>query len=147
MSDVFNDIHSSLLRFCNDFISSKLLQEFEVFDFDAHATIERLPSKHLLGVAEYGLVNEDKTYTVTCMILVSTLSTDGGNKILKKVVGQLYDALRPGTNIPAVRSSDGQLTGHLVVKSPVEALPVMITEGRPVQGIAVSMGSSFLIPP
>lgn len=147
MSDVFNDIQSSILRFCNDFITSRLLPEFQVFDFDAHATVERLPPKNLIGIAEFGLVNEDKTYIATMMILVSTLATDGSNVILKKTLGQLFDALRPGTNISAVRATDGQLTGHLVVKAPVEVLPVMITEGRPVQAIALSVGSSFLIPP
>lgn len=147
MTDYYNNIRKSLLKFCNDFIASNELENFKPFDFDSHATIDKLPENNLIGVAEYAVRNNDKTYDITCMIVVSTLADDNGNVKLNSVVGKLFGVLKPGHNLVAVSGDNGTQIGHMVVRSPVEALPVAGTDGRPFLGIAVSLGSSFLVPP
>lgn len=148
MTDIFNNIRASLLSHCKNFIEANSYSTFDVFDFDAHATQDSLPlDRDLIGIAEYSLENEDKTYRTTVLFVVSTTSKDSGNRLLNEVVGKLFGTLRPGTNLTAVKSDSGAHIGHLVTMSPVAVMAVAATEGRPFQGIAASFGSSFLVPP
>ena len=148
MTDVFNDVKASLLKYCKDVIDRNNLQGFVNFDFDAHATIHQWPDKDLVGVGEYSITNEDKHYHVTCLIAVSTRANDSQLQKLSNVIGCIFKELEPGFGgIQVVDSKTGQLRGNLVVMDDVSVLPVARADTRPIQMIAVRLGSSFLVPP
>lgn len=145
--DPFNDVLATLLKYCTDFVADNALQNFDTFDWDAHASIGHLPGKNLIGVAEYSMVEDAGLYTYTMMIAVSTTAEDQGNKILKTVIGKLTQALKSNQMMTVVRSNSGATVGKLTVQPPVEVMPVALTEGRPLQAVALRVASTFLVPP
>lgn len=147
MSDIYNDVRKTIAKYCTDFITSQGLENFQSFEFDAHAATGKLPAKNLLGLAEFSAVNADRLYEFNFMLVVCTLSTDDNNKTLNDVIGRLFDKLRPGLIFRAIDSEAGNVVGHLTVCDNVEVTPVAATEGRPLQALALQVKCSFIVPP
>lgn len=142
------DIQQSLLRYCKEFISKNNLQDFEVFDFDSHGSINHLPDSHLLGIGEFEIENDSNKYYTTCSITVCTKADDSALTILRPVIDKLFTELTPGSvEVKVVNGSTGKLAGNMVVMDNVTVLPVARTETRPLQMIAIRLASSFLVPP
>ena len=94
MSGPYLDINRSLAAYCKNFLIRNNIQNFEVFDFDAHATINELPAdKNLIGISDYRIENQKDMYVVTCVIAVCTLSTDKNISILRDTIDKLYEEL------------------------------------------------------
>ena len=147
MSGPYLDINRSLAAYCKNFLIRNNITGFDVFDFDAHATINELPAdKHLIGISDYSIENQKDTYVITCVIAVCTLSSDKNITVLRDTVDKLYNELKPGAsgeNFKIVDST-GLKRGYLTVAGDVMALPIGRTETRPFQGIAISFGAGYL---
>lgn len=147
MSGPYADINRSLAAYCNKFLTRNSLTGFEVFDFDAHTTINELPGdKHLIGISDYSIENQKDMYLITCVIAVCTLSTDKNITVLRDCIDKLFTELKPGAtgeNL-AIVDSNGIKRGYLTVGGDVLALPIGRTETRPFQGIAITFGAGYL---
>ena len=141
------DVNSSLLMMCKDFITDNSLTDFDVFDFDAHASLNDLPNNHLAGVAEFSMMENGDSYDGHCTILVCTKQDDANLKILKPTVSKMFARLKTGREIQLVQSTDALVLGNLKIKSGTEALPVARTETRPLIAITVNFGLTLLSPP
>ena len=147
MSGPYLDINRSLAAYCKNFLTRNGITGFQVFDFDAHATINELPAdKHLIGISDYSIENQKDMYMVTCVIAVCTLSTDKNLDVLRGCIDKLYTELKPGASgeTMTVVDSSGLKRGYLTVGGDVMALPIGRTETRPFQGIAISFGAGYL---
>lgn len=143
MANVYVDIKASLLKMCNDMFASSP-EQVQIFDFDAHATIEEFPEADLVGIAEYQIENLDRHYIITAMITVCTTAEDDQIVKLTQYINTIFDTLIPGyRTIPVVDSNTGVSRGNLVVMDNVKALPVGRTSTRPLQMVAVSFASAF----
>lgn len=145
MSNPYIDHKTSLLSYCKNFLSRNTITGFDVFDFDAHAATNELPDKDLIGISDYGIVNNKDMYIVHCAIVVCTKSDDSNLTRLTNVINKLFNELRPGETGDrfALITSSGTPKGFMTVMDPVEALPVGQTRTRPIQAMAVSFGSGY----
>lgn len=147
-ADIYQNTRASIFAFCKKTIEDlNMTNDFQMFDFDAHATIEELPPKHLIGVAEFAMQNDDRLYSATCLIAVCTLSTDKDIEILRTVISRLFTSLVPGKTVSRISSTTGSQVGQLTVKGNVETMPVTGTKGRPLMAVAVEFGTNFVAPP
>lgn len=147
MTGPYFDIHTSILAYCKGFLQrTAFAADFQVFDFDAHAVIQELPNKHLIGISDYSIENQKDMYMVTCVIAVCTMSTDNDLDVLYQVMDGLFSELKPGATgerFP-VLDGNGVKRGYLTVTGDVMAMPVGRTDTRPFQGIAISFGAGYL---
>ena len=142
--DVYGDVHRSILNYCSSFLDRNVIQNFQIFDFDAHATIQELPNSDLLGVSDYAIENQQDIYVVTCMFVVCTKSDDAYLKRLRPVVAKLFSELRPSEeNLFKLIDENGLKQGTIKIMSDVAALPIGNTKNRPVQAIAVSFSVGY----
>lgn len=147
MIDVYNTIHQSLLAYCKNFKEIHC-KDFQVFDFDAHATLNTLPPNNLIGIGEFELENNTEMYMCTVTFVISTLTTDDNLTLSRRMVGELFKVLTPGNHkLPIIDPNSGKPLGNMVVMDGVNALPVSRTETRPLQMIAVQLGCVFQTPP
>lgn len=145
---VYFNVQQSLLAYCKDFLTRNSISDFDVFDFDVHGVLNDLPNKDLIGIAEFGIENSQETYISTCMIVVSTKADDKDLTRLRNVIDKLFEELKPGyKGISVKNASTGNVLGNMTVMDDVGALAVARTATRPVQMIAIQLGSSFLVPP
>lgn len=147
MSGPYADMNRSLAAYLKNFLTRKNITGFQVFDFDAHATVNELPGdKHLIGISDYSIENQKDMYMITCVIAVCTLSTDKNLSVLRDTIDKLFSELRPGAkseNLIVVDES-GLKRGYLTVGEDVMVLPIGRTETRPFQGIAITFGAGYL---
>jgi len=142
------NINASLLKVCKDFILSEgLSADYDVFDFDAHASLNDLPNKGLIGIAEYSLAEDSDMYSGECMIVISTMQDDLNLQKLKPLVSKMFSKWRTGQEIAAVTADNGTLIGNIKVHSGTEALSVARTQSRPLQMISVSFGLATVLSP
>ena len=141
------DINRSIAAYLKNFLTRKSINGFQVFDFDAHATINELPSDaHLIGVSDYSIENQKDMYMVTCVLAVCTLSTDKNLTVLRDTIDKLFSELKPGMKSEnlIIVDSTGLKRGYLTVGEDVMALPIGRTETRPFQGLAITFGAGYL---
>jgi hypothetical protein len=145
MSNAYEDVNRSILAYLNGFLSRNSIQDFQVFDFDSHASLQQLPEKDLIGMGDYSIENKKDQYMVTCTIIVCTQADDAYLERLRPVVGKLFNELTPGATgarFPVVDPS-GVTRGFLTVADDTMVLPVGNTKTRPLQAIAVSFAVGY----
>lgn len=150
VDNIFMDVRASLLKYCKDVRARypNALPNFDVFDFDSHASVNDMPENDVIGISEYSIANADNHYYVTCMIVICTKADDAQLGRLNPAMSALFSELKPGfSGITVVNAQSGNEIGVLKVMENVTALPVARADNRPIQMIAVEMGSSFLVPP
>lgn len=149
MTGPYINIQTSLLTYCNNFLSRNNVDDFEVFDFENHAVTNELPDSNLIGLFEYAIENQTDLYEITCVIAVCTLADDSALEILRSVIDKLFKELKPGSQLPIVNidsSPAGQEIGKMVVMDNVKVFPVSKTKVRPIQGIGIRLGASYFAP-
>lgn len=139
--DYYNIIFKSLVGFCYDFIKENNL-DFDSFDFDAHASLEELPQKNLIGVGEYSLQEEQELYYGSCSIFISTLQTDHNINILRPTLAKLFAELHTNRRIPIYNDDFTQEIGNIVIMNGTQAMPVARTKTRPLAGINISFATA-----
>lgn len=146
---VYTDIKRSILSYCNKAITRHTLTGFESFDFDTHASINELPAHDLIGISDYAVTNLGEQYSVTCMILISTMSDDAMLVRLTPAIDAIFGELQPGQINPYldIVDSNGQSRGIMKVMGPVEVTPVGASKSRPVQGVMVNFSVGYSTQP
>lgn len=139
----WRDFKASLFHFCklvSDQLAIDGVAQLEVFNFDAHADINDLPNSDVIGVAELQLENDLETQELTCMIGVSTLN-DTNLLRMDRIVDFVYANLAPGQMLQVVSANNGSPIGWMKVKRGTAVFAVSKTKVRPLQFIAVALGT------
>lgn len=143
---IYMNTKASLLKYCKDFCTRNGF-DFDVFDFDAHATINELPDNDLIGIGEFSMENNSQMYIVTCMIGVCTKADDQNLTRLSPAIDKLFNELQPDRvdNILEIVTADvGEKTGQFKIINPIAVLPVARNaKARPFQTVAVSLAATF----
>ncbi len=136
---VYKDTKTSILAYLKNFITRNSLTNIQVFDFDSHASIHKLPEVTLIGQAGLTISNIGEQYVVNCVLGVCTLSTDTNLLILTDIIDKLFDELKPGfmNEDLVIKNTSGNILGHLKVSGDVSVQPVDSEDNRPLQGINV----------
>lgn len=145
MSNAYEDVQRSLLAYCNGFLDRNGVEDFEVFDFDAHSVEQELPDSDLIGIGEYSIENMTDHYNVTCMVIVCTKADDTGLRRLRATMGKLFSELKPRNsgNPFKVVDTSGVTRGYLAVMDNVLVGPIGNTKTRPVQAMSVSFAVGY----
>lgn len=150
MTNIYIDTKASLLVQCKNLITANptLLADFQVFDFDSHASQETWPTgKHLLGTVELGIENLKDMYVVSGSFIVAQKENTQDIEKLDAVINLLFDTFAPGRSVDIVKKADGTERGKLIFMDGVKVLPVVRAKSRPCQMIMFEAGTSFPPPP
>lgn len=150
MSNIYLDTKASLLAQCKQLITSNptLLTDFQVFDFDSHASQETWPTgKHLIGTVELGIENLKDMYVVSGSFMVAQKEDKQDISKLDSVINLLFDTFAPDKAINIVTNNTGVDRGRLIFMTGVKILPVVRAKSRPCQMVMFEAGTSFPPPP
>lgn len=150
MSNIYLDTKASLLVQCKQLITNNptLLEDFQVFDFDSHASQESWPTgKHLLGTVELGIENLKDMYLVTGSFMVAQKEDKQDISKLDQVINLLFDTFSPDKAINIIKSTDGLERGRMIFMTGTKILPVVRAKSRPCQMVMFEAGTSFPPPP
>lgn len=149
MSVYLNSLHS-MFAFCKtfsqDMISGGYSSNLEVFNFDAHADLTSLPTNDLVGLAEFGLVVQEKNFSIQTMVGISTLDDENLFR-LERLVDQLVYRIQPETFVKYYDVTSGLVVGNLKVMPGLEVFPIVKTDIRPLKFVAVELGADQIMRP
>lgn len=139
------DIGASLFAMCKQFMVDQGLdtEDWEVFDFDAHTVQQGFPDKHLVGIAEYSLTEQQGMYEGHCMVIICTKQDDSQLKILKPLVSKMFNRLKVTSSIPIYEEATGNTLGNLKTMDGTEASAIARTSGRPLQAVNIRFGAAI----
>lgn len=130
--DVYDNVVVSLIKFVQEFIAEHDPTAVYV-DWDAHAQISELPKDGtLIGPAGCGLSHEEVNREVVFGFGIST-DQDPNLFRLRRLISKLYGRLQPAMTIPVYDHKTGEVASWMVLKTPVEIMPVTKAELRSVQ--------------
>lgn len=146
MTTKYENIWSSVFRFCSDFgdelQGDGVLADFEVFNFDAHVENKELPEKDLIGPWQLSVTVDEKLGTVTTNIGMST--RDDTNLFrLEKASGRLLERLMPDAMVTVYDADTGVEIGHLKVLAGVSLSPVARAQQRSLKFLAITLKGDF----
>ena len=143
MSDIYENIFASLVKFTQDFIAenASISPDVDFVNWDAHASLNMLPNKDLIGFGNLGVNTDDAFHHIEVSFGVSTV--DDLNLFRHvKLISKLHSKLLPEKQIPLIAADDGRDLGVMIVVDNTDVLPVAKTETRPIQFIMVSLEST-----
>lgn len=145
-NNIYLDLKATLLVQCKNLVTNNpsLLQDFQVFDFDSHASQETWPTgKHLIGTVELSVENLKDMYVISGSFMVAQKEDTQDIERLDAVINLLFDSFAPGGSIDVIRKSDGSDRGQLVFMDGLKVLPVVRAKARPCQMVMFEAGTSF----
>lgn len=143
---IYDSLHASALKFCQDFATK--YPGMAVVNFDAHADDSTVPSSDLIGMAGITMMEDEGILDIKMMFGVSTIN-DKNNFRLVSLVSALFESLRPRKTIDLYESVSGVLTkkGSAVCTNGTTILPVGGKVERPLQYVAVHLLTSVNFTP
>lgn len=148
MQQLYSTFKKSLIRFANQFgqdVSAHgLVNGLEYVELDAHAQLNELPNKNLIGVSGYTLDIDEQFVSVACGFGVSILD-DPQLFQLGQVMDALLDRLLPTRTIPVYHPTTGNKLGQLIVTNGTSVLPVARTDTRTIQFITADFESDLTV--
>jgi hypothetical protein len=140
---------TSLISFCQASIvgmaTAGIVAQGQVqfIDFDAHASLAKLPDGDLLGIANFHWINEERFYVVGAHIGIATWK-DTNNFRHNDIADWLTPLLLPLAQIPVIDPDTGlAMDDFMVVEEGVTLTPFMHTDIRGLQFFIVSFRSSL----
>jgi hypothetical protein len=142
----YQDCKASLIRFVgqtitNDpvFTASGRTQPV-VVDFDGVGDEKDLASLgDIMGLEDYSIIDEEGNFTVSARIGLSTIG-DKNLFHLRALTNVLFNACLTGKMVPLVDAENANLLGQMKFMRGTNALPMITTELRSYQYLAVSLG-------
>jgi hypothetical protein len=138
MNDPFTDIQASLFAFCKTFADDMRLADVTDMDlvkWDAHADIEELPEKDVIGPMGLTLDIRGGLVSGTAAIGIATLN-DTNSFRLDAALGRLLNRLLPDSSIYLLDAITGAVYGNIKLKDLVQVLPPERTKTRAARAIA-----------
>jgi hypothetical protein len=138
---IYENLHTSLLRFCAEFAEAN--PGMAVVNFDSHADATQLPASDLVGMAGLSFTEDDGILSIKVLLGISTLG-DTNNFRLVHLVSELYERLRPTKRIDVYQAGMDAPTkvGWMVCENGTSVLPVGGEVARPLQYVAVHLATS-----
>ena len=136
--DLYDNVVASLIRFVQDF-REEWMPDADYVNFDAHAQLNELPQKDIIGMAGVGFSEDDPSrYEIMCGISVSTWG-DPNLARLTKMISKLRGRLIPGTALTVYDHDTAAPDAHMVTITPLAIMPVGQAETRTVQSIEIHL--------
>lgn len=133
---IYDDLHVSLLRFCQTFAESQEIP-LESRNFDASWEEDELPPSDVIGTL--GLSFEFNDHLIDGMVQIGVTTIRDRNLFrLTSTVSKLLELLRPTNKITIYSAKSGAKLGLLVVKNGTRLMPAAGSKTRPVQFIGVN---------
>lgn len=135
--ELYNNVVQSLTKWIRDFAAEKA-PDAEYVNWDEHATIEELPKDNILyGPAGCGLTEDEEGISIVFSFGFA-VNKDPNLFMLTKLMSSLYGRLRPKTRIPIYDHDSTQEISALIIRTPVEIVPVSKAEIRSMQFVNAS---------
>lgn len=138
--NLYQDIHSSFTKFTIDTINEIAIEGQETPEFiiwDAHANINELEDKDLIGISAVTLTDNEGIMEASCSFGVSTY---GDKNLFRQThyISKLFGKTRLGNNLDLYNFQTASKRGWMQAATPTIVSPVEKSENRPfqfVQGI------------
>ncbi|MCG7628994.1 hypothetical protein MHM88_14375 [Epibacterium sp. MM17-32] len=135
----YQNIQSSLLRFCADFAEAN--PGLGTVNLDAHTDEAQWPEGDFIGLGELN-VDVAETYAGQCMFGLSTLN-DTNLFRMGQLMQKLSGFLLPNKNIPVYNAQTGMEIGKLFVLQGTRIGAPLPTKTQPIQPIAIRFESDL----
>lgn len=142
----YKDAKASLIKFAREhFVNDPMFQEEgtsppEIVDFDILANEQSLTKfGDIIGLEDYSIVDEAGMFTVTARIGMSTIN-DQGLFRLREMTNTLFNMCGTNKMVPLFDAETDEPIGQMKFMEGTTALPLMTTEIRSYQYLAVSLG-------
>lgn len=136
----YDNIKASLFHFCSTFDGSLTL-----YYFDAVNANTVLPEADLIGIKGLSVDIDEHLLTIRCMVGVATSESDTNLFRLDAKAGALLEALKPGTDIPALNASTGSVVGNLRVENGTSLSPVYTSNTKPLKFVSITLATSLWV--
>lgn len=143
------NLHASIIKFCKDraaeLVTAGTFKAGAIAtDLEQYSQMSEIPDVDLIGLGNFGWIDEDRTYKVMASISVSTFA-DQGMFRHNKALGYLTSGfLKVGKIITLVDADDGTpIQGVMVIERGMALLPCLKTTTRSVQSILVTFQAVF----
>jgi hypothetical protein len=140
---IYESLHGSLVAFVNTMVDARKLTDpdniLEFVDWEAHANINELPTRDLIGTTAVSFSEEEPDVFAGSMTIgVSTYANDQNLFRLRNIVGEVFRQLRPGEKIPFYDHETLMQKGWLYVVNGTTVLPMTKADVRPLQFVQCS---------
>ena len=143
-TNTLENISASLLNFCKRFAENAVLQSLtnqplKPWDFDTVQSEDELPPGDLIGISNLSVTVDEHLLEIECMVGITTYSDTNGMR-LKKLMGYLFEELKPTCVLHYLDAETGVRSNLLSVLNGTKLMPV--TGGlRPARFIIVRLKS------
>ena len=131
-----NNAWASLVSFTQDIKdrlnSEGILENAEYIEWDAHANINDLPQKDVIGLTSFALLDEGNMLTVNGAIGIGTFNEKSLFR-LRKGSALIFELLKPTLTIPYLDADSGFHINDIVLQSGTNLLPVSRADVRSIQ--------------
>lgn len=136
---MYAHIHRSLLKLVQDTVTPLTLdQPVTVINFDAHSSLQELPTGDLAGPAGFNLTNLGQGHYELAFAVNVATQQDEDNFRLTDIVDAIYLRLSPESRFDVFDHRSGSKIGHAVVEEGTSASPVNRAEARNTVTITVT---------
>jgi len=142
----YQDCKASLIRFIGKVITNDPVftasgrAQPTVVDFDGIADEKELSNLlDIMGLEDYSITDEEGNFTVAARIGLSTVG-DQNLFHLRSLTNVLFNACLTGKMVELLDAETGNLLGQMKFMKGTTALPLVTTEVRSYQYLAVSLG-------
>lgn len=143
-TNILENISASLLNFCKRFGENVELQgitpqSLSPWDFDTVQDENELPTEDLIGISNLSITADEHILEVECLIGITTYDDTNGMR-LKKLMGYLFEGLKPTSVLPYLDAETGVRSNLMSILNGTRLMPV--TGGvRPARFIIVRLKS------
>lgn len=129
MANTYEHLEASLLNFCQRFGEAMQIQlvtdqPLEPYNFENMGSENELPQHDLVGISNLSIEMDEHLLELELLIGISTYD-DLNNFRLRKLVGYLFEELKPTKNLPIIHAETGEpLNASMVVMNGTKMMPV-----------------------
>jgi hypothetical protein len=136
----YNNVKVSLFKFCTTFGPTLTL-----YNFDAYTANTTLPEADLIGLKGLSMDVNGHLLTIRTWVGVSTDEADINLFRLDPRAGDLFEALKPGTEIDALNADTGAVVGKLIVMDGTTLSPTFKASNRPLKFVEITLSTSLWV--
>jgi hypothetical protein len=126
----------SLVRWVQDkityFNAEGILEDAVYLEWDAHASINDLPSGDVLGLKSFAIMEDDNVLAISCAIGVGTFDETNLFR-LRKSVAILFQALLKENSIDYYDMETGLVVNRMIIAGGTSITPVARADVRSIQ--------------
>lgn len=138
MAFVAENIWASLVRWTQDKLielnSAGVLNNGQYIEWDAHASINDLPSSDLMGLKAFAVMEDENILNISCAIGIATMNETNLFR-LRKAAATIFESLRRDNSISYYDADSGLVINQMVLVDGTHMTPVARADVRSIQFI------------